>query len=140
VISFARHRTDRRVEVNMTPLVDIIFILLIFFVLSSIFITRGMDVNLPEATSGEAVSGKPLELVIKADGTIFLDGDEVFPGMLMETLGREFVHHGGDRKVLLKVEADVTVKRFIKVMDTVRGAGFSNLVIGTRSPDSGEPA
>jgi biopolymer transport protein ExbD len=49
------------------------------------------------------------------------------------------VHHGGDRKVLLKVEADVTVKRFIRVMDTVRGAGFSNLVIGTRSPDSGEP-
>lgn len=140
MISFARHRTDRRVEVNMTPLVDVIFILLIFFVLSSIFITRGMDVNLPEATSGEAVSGKPLELVIEADGSIFLDGEEVFPNMLMEALGREFVHHGGDRKVLLKVASDVTVKRFIKVMDTVRGAGFSNLVIGTRSPDVREPA
>ncbi|WP_462325268.1 ExbD/TolR family protein [Desulfoplanes sp.] len=139
MIAFSRHRTDRRVEVNMTPLVDIIFILLIFFVLSSIFITRGMDVNLPEATTGDSVSGNPLELVVKADGAIFLDGEKIFPGMLMEVLGREFVNHGGDRKVLLKVEADVTVKRFIRVMDTVRGAGFSNLVIGTRSPDSEGP-
>jgi len=139
VIAFSRHRTERRVEVNMTPLVDVIFILLIFFVLSSIFITKGMEVDLPKATSGSSVAGKPLELVVRADNTIFLDGSQIFSGMLMESLSHEYSNHGGQRKILLKVEGDVHVNRFVKVVDTVRRVGFSNLVIGTQSPGTRKP-
>lgn len=133
MIAFSRYRTERRVEVNMTPLVDVIFILLIFFVLSSIFITKGMEVDLPKAQSGASVSGKPLELVVQADNTVFLDGTQIFSGMLLESLSRAYTDHGGQRKVLLKVEGDVTVSRFVEVIDTVRRVGFSNLVIGTSS-------
>ena len=140
MISFSRHRNKPAVEVNMTPLVDVIFILLIFFVISSIFVTRGMDVDLPQATTARNVSGKPLELVIKNDGTLFLDGNRTFLTVLNEDLSREFMDQGGERKVLLKVQPDVHIKLFVRIMDMVRRVGFSNLVIATR-PEStkGEP-
>lgn len=125
----------------MTPLVDVIFILLIFFVISSIFVTRGMDVDLPQATTARTVSGKPLELVITNDGTVFLHGNRTFLSVLDEDLSREFMDQGGERKVLLKVHPDVHIRVFVKVMDMVRRVGFSNLVIATRpdTPESTEP-
>lgn len=137
MISFAKHRSKAPVEVNMTPLVDVIFILLIFFVISSIFVTRGMDVELPQASTSQTVSGKPLELVIKNDGTVFLDGNRTFLTVLHEDLSREFMDQGGERKVLLKVQPDVHIKLFVRIMDMVRRVGFSNLVIATRPEGSG---
>ncbi|GAB4284673.1 MAG: biopolymer transporter ExbD [Deferrisomatales bacterium] len=130
-----RFRKARRdvVTPDITPLVDVVFLLLIFFMLSTTFVVSpGIRVNLPQAQA-EPVRHEPQELRVKIDaaGAAFLEETRMSPDDLearFETVARS------DRDALVVIEADQdTAHRFVvEVMDRAKTAGLHRLAIATR--------
>ncbi|MGD8396328.1 MAG: biopolymer transporter ExbD [Candidatus Eiseniibacteriota bacterium] len=135
-MQFRRH-SRRRVIINITSLIDILFLLIIFFVVSSTFLEQpGMQLDLPEAESAEAQEAEQLTVELDAAGGLRLDGEPVAPGQLLETLrARVAARDAGDRALVLRADREVPHGRVVRVMDDARRAGIRDLVIATALPD-----
>ena len=125
-----RRREDPRPE--LTSLVDIMFILIIFLTVTTTFATSGgINVNLPEASSQRQMDeNKKLYVVINRDGGAFLDGAPVNDAALAARL-RALA--AADPTALVIIEADKTVPhgRVVAVMDMAQVAGLQRLAIAT---------
>lgn len=131
-----RRREDP--EVNLTPLIDVVFLLLIFFMVSTTF-TRETElkVQLPEA-GGEAVEqpADAVEVVVSADGRYFVNERAVVNSELA-TLRRAIEKAaGGRRDVPLVIRADARAEHqaVVRAMDAAGRAGFERLSIATVRP------
>jgi len=142
-----RHRTRRKVAASfdMTPLIDVVFQLLIFFMLSSTFVIQSaVPVELPEKTGGDPVPIEVRDIVvsIQADGggpdglgTIYLEETPVDTVQLVATL-RELSerpeYQNAQRKPLVLIRADgrVPTQRIIDVMEACQEADFRSFGIG----------
>lgn len=136
MISFKRGKT-RTSSLDITPLLDVVFILLIFFVVSAMFTAKGIDMELPPADSSKTVSGKSMEIELSADGGIRCDTAPVtlaaLDAQLRATAARPLAQQ--PQHILLKAAPQARVERFMRIVDAVRTHGFSNLVIATRATD-----
>ncbi|NJB66475.1 biopolymer transport protein ExbD [Desulfobaculum xiamenense] len=129
-------RLPQQARPDLTPLLDVVFILLIFFVVSAVFTARGMNVDLPEAESSRPVSGRSLEIDLAADGGIRCAGESTTLRELGYTLRTMAEDRTNPRpaRILLRAAPDAHTGLFVSVMDLVRLNGFENLVIATREP------
>ena len=138
MISFSRIRPRSAVP-DITPLLDVVFILLIFFVVSTVFTTRGMDMELPSADSSTPVYGKSLEIELRENGDLFCDAQPISSDALSNRLRviaqRPFAQQ--PQNILFRAAPRADVEHFVRVVDMVRTHGFSNLVIVTRSAAPG---
>lgn len=116
--------------INVTPLVDVIFILLIFFLLTA-DATRGIVLDLPEAASGEAIPSESWEIAITADGHLLFNGVTTDTGKLSLVLQAARLRAPSMQLVVLRADRAASVDVFVDVLDTVRRTGFYNLVIAT---------
>ncbi len=136
MLDFARRR-DEDDEADMTPLIDVVFILLLFFIIAAAFAVRGLDVELPQAQSSQAMSGRVLELRLFADGTFWFDG---VPVSRKDVRGRlqDIVRGFSDRpgQLVLKAAPDAPVEALVFLVDEVRLQGGEKLLIATAPPDS----
>ena len=67
-------------EIDLTPMLDVVFILLIFFIVTSVFVTEaGIDVSKPEASTVEDASGDMILIAVGPQGDIWIDGDQIDP-------------------------------------------------------------
>ncbi|MCB1736358.1 MAG: biopolymer transporter ExbD [Gammaproteobacteria bacterium] len=130
-------------EVNLTPLIDVVFLLLIFFMVSTTFTQRGeIKVDLPEASTEQVEARKePLRLTIDADGAYFLDGKP------LEADGdaiRDALHAaaGGDleQTVIIRADAQSRHQDVVRAMDASSRAGLNHMSIATTVTDSAEPS
>lgn len=65
-------------EIDLTPMLDVVFILLIFFIVTSVFVTEaGIDVNKPDASTAEARSNDLILIAVSGDGQIWIDGEQI---------------------------------------------------------------
>ena len=139
-MKFRRQRRDS-LAVNVTPLIDVVFLLLIFFMVSTSFTDLSeLVVNLPEA-EGESVQDKTkgLEVIITAGGAMFLNGTP-FPADT-ENLRAIIIEKSGSRRdIPVSIVADGETRHAMVVMsmDTVSQLGFKRLSISTQKPLSGE--
>lgn len=139
-MKFKRQRRDS-LAVNVTPLIDVVFLLLIFFMVSTSFTDLSeLVVNLPEA-EGESVQDqtKGLEVIITAGGAMFLNGTP-FPADA-ENLRAIIIEKSGSRRdIPVSIVADGETRHAMVVMsmDTVSQLGFKRLSISTQKPLSGE--
>ena len=70
----------KSVEIDLTPMLDVVFILLIFFIVTSVFVTEaGIEVSKPEASTVEDTSGDLILIAVGASGDIWIDGDQIDP-------------------------------------------------------------
>ncbi len=122
-------------ELNLTPLIDVVFILLIFFVVSTTFDRRGMiEVQLPQASEQEAAAPSDALLVlIDRDGRYFVGNNEVIntlPATLREAIERSA---GDDRsqQVTIRADANTPHQSVVTAMDVLGKLGFNNLSIAT---------
>ena len=69
-----RPRSEHRADLDLTPFMDVIFILLIFFIIASAFAVRGLDIDLPSAQSSQALSGRVVEVRLEKNGSYLCDG------------------------------------------------------------------
>ncbi len=125
------NRTARkRSFLEITPLVDVVFLLLIFFLLTSTSMLRSMDVDLPGARSAELSQVTSLVISLLADGGIRLDKEAVELEQLGPLLDRRL---SGDEPPPLTIEADrrVSFDRFARVLDAARLAGAREINLAT---------
>ena len=127
----------RRPTINITSLIDVMFLLLIFFMVSATFRDeRGLEVTLPEGGQADTNGGQPHEIIVQEDGALFLNGEPVDDAELrsrLQGLGEE----GQDVNVVLRADENAGWGRIVRVMDTVRAVGGARLTAATRMP-SGE--
>lgn len=128
-----KFRDLRRVQAQpgMTAMIDIIFLLLLFFVLSSSFIVQpGIKINLPRTISTEQPIRKDLILIVSRDRRIFLNNKQVsfeaLWGRLIEEL--KFQRQG---TLVLRADRDVPHGFVVRIMDVAKQAGASRIAIAT---------
>ena len=75
-----KSRQEEAGEIDLTPMLDVVFILLIFFIVTSVFVTEaGIEVSKPEASTVEDTSGDLILIAVGAGGDIWIDGDQIDP-------------------------------------------------------------
>ncbi|WP_458527358.1 ExbD/TolR family protein [Onishia taeanensis] len=130
-MKFPRRRREP-VEINLTPLIDVVFLLLIFFMVSTTFETRqALELELPESTSAASVESAPVVLVINAGGGYRLGDTAVAQQDLATALAREAK---AARAQGLVIEADgrVAHRRVVTALDQAAAQGITRVRIATR--------
>lgn len=116
---------------DITPLIDVVFLLLIFFLLSSSFIMQpGIKVTLPEATTDDIKTKKDAFVTITRDGSYFLNEQAISLAVLPDKL-RVMVAGEVDQLLIVKADREVTHGRVVEVMDIAKRAGIDRLAIAT---------
>ncbi|MBU1001207.1 MAG: protein TolR [Proteobacteria bacterium] len=125
-------------EINVTPFVDVMLVLLIIFMVTAPLMTQGLEVELPETKTVRTLPKDKdhMVLTIKKDGSLFLDEYAVKPGELEGHLKRLVQD---DRKFLyLRADKDVTYGTVVAVMGEIKAAGIDKLGV-VAEPDNGRP-
>jgi biopolymer transport protein TolR len=138
-----RRRGGRRraalAEINVTPLVDVMLVLLIIFMISAPLLTVGVPVELPK-TEASAVDDQtqPLTISIRADGTIYLSETQTPFGDLSVRLGA-LAGQGFDKPIFVRADGKAPYAVVAQVMAALSTSGFTkiNLITDTGGPSSG---
>ncbi len=125
------------VNINLTPLIDVVFLLLIFFMVSTTFDTTSqLKIKLPEASQDEAIKPKqPLYLVINIEGKFFLNARELSSQKSEAlSLALQRVLDGSDRPIVIQSDAGSPVQSLVTAMDVVARLGLTQVSIATTRP------
>ena len=127
-------RASIRSNVDMTPMIDIVFQLILFFLVSTTFaILPGIKLKLPSSHTSEGTSYQGITITADADGLMFFNEKEV----TMETLGSELISFDtGDTKkedfpVSLEADAEVTNGTIVSIFDVIRESGYAVINLRT---------
>jgi biopolymer transport protein TolR len=135
VIQFSQQRRRAAAgEVNLTPMIDIIFNLLIFFLIVAVISQKGLNLSLPKSSTAEKRPKHSLEIMVTRDERVLFDGATV-PREQLEARLRQERNRAADGKadnIVLKADERAPFGLFVTVMDTARQVGLQNLVIATK--------
>jgi biopolymer transport protein TolR len=120
-------------EINVTPLVDVMLVLLIIFMVTAPMLTQGLTVALPaaEGKSFEMASNNPSEITITATGAVYLDGVPAGSAELETTLG-PMLRARRVQRALLEADQSVPYGRVVAVLDVMNRAGVEQLGMVTQ--------
>lgn len=114
-------------DINVTPLVDVMLVLLIIFMVTAPMMMQGVDVSLPQATADPLESEKEhLIITIDTKNKVFINDFEVTVDGLGEKL-KKILEGRSDREVFLKADKDISYGTVVQVMAEVKGAGVEKL-------------
>lgn len=132
-----RARGGRMSEINVTPFVDVMLVLLIIFMVAAPMLTVGVPVELPRTSAGAlpAEQEEPLSITLTADGQIMLMTTEVAPNDLITRL-RAIAEQRTNRKVFLRADGAIPYERVVQVMGALNAGGFNDIGLVT---DQGGP-
>ena len=135
-MNFRKNMSDD-VEVNLTPLIDVVFLLLIFFMVTTTFDKDAkININLPTTTNALSSSAKmPMEVIIDGNGKFFVDGREVLNNK-PETLFRamtQALNERGEKTPPLVISADASTnyQAVVTAMDIAGRLGMTNFSMAT---------
>jgi biopolymer transport protein ExbD len=141
-MNFSR-RKKPPLEITLTPMIDVVFLLLIFFMVTTTFNQQSsIKINLPEANGDESdASRKRITLTIDATGVYFISGDDGLPHQLinqqLDTLKRALIQSaaGSARKVPLIISADGQTphQSVVSALDVASQLGFKRVTFATKS-------
>ncbi|PIV64769.1 MAG: hypothetical protein COS11_00440, partial [bacterium (Candidatus Ratteibacteria) CG01_land_8_20_14_3_00_40_19] len=119
-------------HLNIAPLIDVVFLLLIFFMLSSHFVTQpGIKISLPYASTARLHPEKDIVISITKDNALYLNEKLVTLDDLLDQLEIR-LKESEDKKVLIKADERIDLGLAVKVMDIAKQANAESLVISTR--------
>jgi biopolymer transport protein TolR len=130
-----RHKARRRhmpmAEINVTPFVDVMLVLLIVFMVTAPLLTVGVPIDLPK-TQAKQMEGdsKPITVSIKADGRIYLQEAEVDADKLVSTL-QAIAKNGLDERVFVRGDKDADYGTIMRVMGRLNSAGYKKIGLVT---------
>jgi biopolymer transport protein TolR len=118
-------------DINVTPLVDVVLVLLIIFMVTAPMMSRGIDIRLPRTESGSDTQEDRLIVSVDQDSTIYLNDRPVNLALLTEKLKSEMDRTGTDF-VFLRADQDVPYGRVMAVMDQIKKSGADKVGMVTR--------
>ena len=131
-----KDKPKRRVIINITSLIDVLFLLLIFFMVTSTFLEQpGMKLELPSAESAEISQVEKLVLYIGPDGGIVFNDRSVALEELKDVI-EAAVPQAKEKTLVLKADKTVQHGTVVSVMDIAKRAGLQKLVVGTTMEES----
>ena len=136
-----RTRRAPMAEINVTPLVDVMLVLLIIFMISAPLLTVGVPLQLPKTEAGAMQDQtEPLTVSVRASGEIFLNETQVPFGSLAPAMA-DMSHQGFDKPVYVRADGRAPYAIVAQVMAALSSSGFShiNLITDTGGPPSGGP-
>ena len=128
-------------EINVTPLVDVMLVLLVIFMITAPMMTQGLTVELPraEGTNFENQQTEPSRISIGRDGVVYVDGSRVGNAELEMTLG-SLLRSRRIKRALLEADQNVPYGTVVEVIDIMNRAGVEQLGMLTRPREGGADA
>ncbi len=133
---------DVRSDINVTPLVDVVLVLLIIFMVVTPMLQKGMPVELPITKNPDKKPDSENQVIIsvKSDATIYIEQNWVPKTELVSQL-KEMHDRNPSREILIKGDARLMYKDIKKVMDMINEAGFENVGLVTEKvEEQGKPS
>ncbi|MFP3999103.1 MAG: protein TolR [Desulfosalsimonas sp.] len=127
-------------DINVTPFVDVMLVLLIIFMVAAPMMVQGVGVSLPETKTADQLDAEqePLVISINKDSKVLINDNEVGTDMLGEKLERIFENRAS-REVFLKADKSVPYGRVVMVMSEIKSSGVEKLgVVTTPTADAEE--
>ena len=133
-MSLPSRSRDRRVlsEINVTPMVDVMLVLLVIFMVTAPMLQRGTDVQLPQVQHSDLKEQSRLTLTLTREGRIFLNNEEVPKAELQNRLVA--AARNRERTVQFRGDSHVSYGLVIEVMDAMKGAGIETVGMITERP------
>ncbi|MDM8525340.1 biopolymer transporter ExbD [Desulfococcaceae bacterium HSG8] len=119
-------------DINVTPFVDVMLVLLIIFMVTAPMMTQGVDVTLPETSSGTLPSDEEnLVITVNKDNHVYINDYEVPLASLREKLTKVLEGRGENREVYFQADKDISYGIAVHIMSEIKGAGANHLGLVT---------
>jgi biopolymer transport protein TolR len=128
------HRRAPMAEINVTPLVDVMLVLLIIFMVTAPLLVTGVPVELPESRANALdQKDEPVEIAIDKEGAIFIDGTEVPPSELAARLEELAASQdaANPRQIMLRGDTSISYGQMMRVMGELNRAGLNSVSLVT---------
>ncbi len=126
-----RTRYRQRAEINVTPLVDVMLVLLIIFMITAPLLTVGVEVELPRTQAQNlAADQEPITVTVKADGSVFIQETETPVEELTPRL-LAIAQTGYSERIFIRADGSANYASVIDVMARLKNAGFENMGLVT---------
>ncbi len=116
-------------EINVTPLVDVMLVLLIIFMITSPILFQGVDVQLPKTESGDAVQSEKIVVSVTADKKIYINQDIIHENLLDDKF--KMMNSSGVQSIFLRADERLPYGEILKIMDKARKAGITQVSLVT---------
>ena len=118
--------------IDMSPLLDVVFILLIFFIVTTVFVREtGVEVDKPQAISAQRLQQTVILLAITADGEVVFDGNHIGVAGVRGTLEQLLQHN--ERPVVIQADKTVATELLVQVLDEAKLAGAKHVNLATQN-------
>jgi biopolymer transport protein ExbD len=118
-------------HLDIAPLIDIVFLLLVFFMLTSTFVTpEAIELELPESSSAQSIEITPIIVAINQAGELSLNGNRIVLEHLQSAIA-PLMTENSQTPITLKSDAQTQVQQLLNVMDKIRQAGGTNIALAT---------
>jgi biopolymer transport protein ExbD len=127
-----KRRGSRTIFVNVTSFIDVLFVLLLFFMVSTTFVTQpAMNLDLPKAVHSQGTRQPGIIVYVDQNGVVHLN-DEPVDDALLESALRTRLVDSEDKAVVLKADSRVSHGTVVHILDIIKGAGVVKLTIATQ--------
>lgn len=123
-------------EINVTPMVDVMLVLLIIFMVAAPMMTSGINVDLPK-TAAKPVNAdtKPITVTVREDGSVYLGDNVVDMNQLVEQL-KVMSRNDSEHRIFVKGDQHINYGRVMEVMGRVTAGGFTHVALLAQMPDT----
>ena len=139
-----RRRNRPMAEINVTPMVDVMLVLLIIFMVTAPLLTSGVNVDLPKTSASPLnQDAKPITVSIDAQGKIYLQDTEVQSAELVAKLQALATTNGqqdNDRRIFVRADKTISYGQVMQVMGTITDGGFTKVALLAEQPSAAPAA
>lgn len=122
-------------EINVTPLVDVMLVLLIIFMITAPMMSQGIDVDLPETTAKSLrQEEKPIVITITKDGELSINEIPLVHALMVQELEQNYAANK-DQSIFIRADKDVAYGRVVTVMEEIKSVGFDKVGMITKPPE-----
>lgn len=131
MLSFKQHKDRYQMQSPLTSLIDIVFLLLIYFLLTTNFLVEeGITIKLPDAKASAPQIKQEITVTVDEEGRAYM-ADQEIPLDQLYTRIKDMIGKDKDRLVIIKADKTVILNKAVKVMDIAKAAGASRLSLAT---------
>ncbi len=120
-------------EIDLTPMLDVVFILLIFFIVTSVFVTEaGIEVTKPEASTADDRQGDLILIAVGAQGDIWIDGEQIDPRFIRSRFELRLID-APNSSIIIQADTNANNEQVMLILEAAREANISDVSISAEA-------